>query len=67
MFERECHGVFFLSSNPTAKVFKESLKKFGKEDNIDIIDKIRTDMEASCRLLRESRLTHTAEILNQIF
>ena len=29
--------------------------------------KIRTDMEASCRLLRESRLTHTAEILNQIF
>jgi hypothetical protein len=29
--------------------------------------KIRTDMEASCRLLRDSRLLHTNDILNQIF
>ena len=29
--------------------------------------KIRTDMEASCRLLRNSRLSSTAEVLSQIF
>ena len=29
--------------------------------------KIRSDMEASCRLLRESRLQETSELLNQIF
>ena len=29
--------------------------------------KIRSDMEASCRLLRESRLQMTLELVNQIF
>ena len=29
--------------------------------------KIRADLEANCRLLRESRLTSTTEVLNQIF
>ena len=31
MFERKCNNIY-ISSNRTARVFKESLNKCGKED-----------------------------------
>ena len=46
----------FLSSVWQLRVQKKPIQLF----------KIRSDMEASCRLLRESRLEKTSELLNQI-
>ena len=37
-----------------------------EKKKVDLI-RIRAEMEASCRLLRESRLTKTTEMLSQIF
>ena len=47
----------FLSSVWQLRVKKKPIQLF----------KIRSDMEASCRLLRESRLEKTSELLKQIF
>ena len=37
-----------------------------EKKRVDLI-KIRAELEASCRLLRESRLDYTVEVLSQIF
>ena len=47
----------FLSSLWQMRVAKKAIK----------LIKIRSEMEASCRLLRESRLENTSELLTQIF
>ena len=47
--------------------FLSSLWQLRVEKKAVQLIRIRSDMEASCRLLRESRLNKTSELLNQMF
>ena len=47
--------------------FLSSLWQLRVEKKAIQLIRIRSDMEASCRLLRESRLNKTSELLNQMF
>ena len=47
--------------------FLSSLWQLRAEKKRVELIKIRTNMEASCRLLRDCRLIKTAEVLSQIF
>ena len=50
-----------------AATFLSTLWQFRIEKkNVELI-RIRSEMESSCRLLRESRLTKTMDIISQIF